>query len=107
MLDQIIDWTITVLILAAGLGAAVFTVSYIAFFRSEATPAGRALRDLGIALTALFILVIVGALVGDYAGREFVRLVVYGFLTFTMWRLVGTLWRYRRAPIGIPRRSGR
>lgn len=88
-LDLIAD----VLIIVAGCGAIVFVASYAGFFAWRKTPAGRALMYFAVSLVSLFILNGVGRWTGnDYYFREPIRVTVYLFLTFTVWRLVYVLW---------------
>ena len=93
-LDLIAD----ILILVAGAGAITFVASYAGFFAWRRTPAGRALMFFAVSLVCLFFLNgFARWTMNEYAFREPIRVAVYSFLAFTVWRLVHVLWKSWRA----------
>lgn len=83
-------------------GAAIFATSYRVFFNWRLTPAGRALAQFTLALTAVLGLVLLARLFGqDYAFRFPLRAAVYIWCAYSMFQLVHALWaNWRR---GEPR----
>lgn len=74
-------------------GAAVFAISYRAFFNWQKTAAGRALSQFTLALTAVLGLVILARVFGpEYSFRWIIRDVVYTWCAVAMYRLVVVLW---------------
>lgn len=105
MLELIADYEI----LAAGVGAIIFAVSYGVFFQWRRTQAGRALMYFVLSLVALFLLNALGRFSGgDYFARDWLRLAIYTSILVTVWRLVYVLWRNWRsgdAPLIEPKRT--
>ena len=87
-----------ILSLFAAVGTGVFALGYRAFFNWRKTPAGRALSQVSLALTAVLILVFLARFIGqEYPLRWPLRIAVYGWLTYSVWRLVTELFRNWKA----------
>lgn len=95
-------------ILVAGAGAIIFVISYATFFNWRATPAGRALMYVFIAMASVALLAGAGRWLGpDYWGREFFRPATWWSVAVTIGHLVHVLWAsWRRTePVDIRSRA--
>lgn len=60
---------------------------------------GRSLMYFAMSLLAIVVIVLLSLFLGpEYAGREFIRLVGYGLVSFTTWRLFFTLRKIQKNP---------
>lgn len=92
LIGDIIMW-------AALVGAIVFGISYATFFNWRKTAPGRSLMYLDWAIIAWGTQTALARSNPDYYLREWVRIVVYLAIAYTIWRLVVTLWRsWKRTP---------
>lgn len=90
------------LMLIASIGGIVFAVSYATFFRWYKTGPGRTLLALIVSLDLVFLLNILGRLVGpDYWGRDGLRIIIYFAVAVSMWTMVVQLWGRWRKGAGI------
>jgi len=82
-------------LIVAGVGIAVFAVSYGVFFRWTKTPAGKALMYFVLSLLALVGLGLLRLLFGgeDHIVRDIARVVLVSAVTVAAWRMVWVLWR--------------
>lgn len=71
------DWVIA----AALLPNLVFAVRYFLFSPYKLTPEGRNMLHKKVALSSLIVLILLAVVFGDYPGREWLRLVVFGAVT--------------------------
>lgn len=104
-LDVMADY----LLLAGGLGALVFIVLYSGFMDWRATPAGRAILAFMVSLVSVLGLILASRFTGgDYPFRDVLRLVLYGAVFVTSWRLVFVLisaWREDARGLVIEKRE--
>jgi hypothetical protein len=92
--SEVVNYLGDITLFAAAGGAIVFAISYGLFFDWRRTEPGRALMQFVLSLIAIFSLNTGTIALGmDFTGREYVRLFVYGFVFFSVWRLVWVLWR--------------
>lgn len=105
LVDLVADWVL----LAGGLGALVFVCLYGFFLNWRETPAGRAILAFVVSLIGVLALVVTAKLTGgDYPLRDVLRLVIYGGVFVTSWRLVVVLvqaWRADAMTVYIPERD--
>lgn len=98
ILEQLIP---DLLLIISALEAIIFAVFYGVFFNYRKTSAGRALMEFVVGLIIVFIINTIGTFVGasyvdhEYPGRVFVRTIGYGYLAYTLGRLILVLWRNR------------
>jgi hypothetical protein len=86
-----LDIVVNLLAAGAALGFLAFVVIYGAFSNWRATPPGRSVMYVLGSLDAITIMLTIHLFTGPYPGIEFVRIVVYGALLVSSWRLVTTL----------------
>lgn len=86
-----LDWIPNTLAAFAFLGAVTFVVIYASFANWRLTAPGRALMYWVASFALLILMNTIHLATGRYTGIEFVRIIVYGFLATSVWRLVATL----------------
>lgn len=90
MLEEIAQW----LIFVCGAAAIAFPIIYFLGSRWRSTAEGKMMMNLGVGLGLIFCLIIANLLTdSDYPGRDYIRIVVYAYLTYAMWRMVIHLLR--------------
>lgn len=86
-----LDVFVNILAGTAFLGFLAFIVVYATYANWRATPAGRALMYAIGSLNLVVLMATVHLFTGPYPGVEFVRILVYGLLFLSAWRLTWTL----------------
>lgn len=84
------------IVLIGWLPALLFVVFYGMRSKWRATLAGRTLMYQSFGFWLVMTVVLIGIWFPDMPGRSLIRLLAYGFLVITMWRMFITLLRYQR-----------
>lgn len=98
IIDQFHDLNAVPNLIAAGvfIGALVFVIIYGTQSKWRTTSPGRALMYWVASFALLVLMNTIHLATGKYPGIEFVRICVYSFLFYSVWRLVFALLRILR-----------
>lgn len=85
-MSEIVNNVADIVLLSALLPNLVFTVRYFFFSPFELSREGINLLGQKVAISLLVIVVLLSVFLGaDYAGRPFIRLVVFGAISYFFW----------------------
>ena len=109
MWQTVLD-TLPNILLGATLGGLVmFAITYANNSDWKKTRPGRALMYMVTAMIGVLAMAFAHLITGDYPGQEYVRLGIYGYMTYSVFNILGTLYKSLRVNpfwfIGIKRRG--
>lgn len=109
MWETIINIIPNVLLAATLGGLVMFAITYANNSDWKKTRPGRALMYMVTAMIGVLAMAFAHLITGPYPGMEFVRLGVYGYMTFSVFNILAALYKSLRVNpfwfIGIKRRG--